>query len=251
MTRRRTLLLATAAIAVVGVTAAAGLTHRGGTPAAPLESPAAAAATRLPGSAPSPADPGRPTPTDRAVEVTWGPGPWGPIAIAGHPLLVPASPTDGPLRDRGDGWASDYAPTPIGAAIALLRGPWFVFAAPAALRPQVVAAVLTPAAAAEPGPVNPAEGWAIPGELLAGLAAQDVRLLGAVSRLTDPERAVVDVFQELATPTGPVVIRSTHDLTYTKGQWLIEANYSDSTGEQIPPNGVPSEFTVTGPQAAT
>ena len=173
------------------------------------------------------------------------------MSMAGHRLLVPSSPDHGPLRDRGDGWASDYAPTPIGAAIALLRGPWFVFAAPAALRPQVVDAVLTPAAAAEPGPVNPAEEWAIPSELLVGFAAQDVRLLGAVARLTDPERAVVDVYQQLATPTGPVVIRSTHDLIYTGGQWLIEANYSDSTGEQIPPTGVPTEFTVTGPQAAT
>lgn len=216
-----------------------------GTDPAVSAPPAEAAATPRPGSVPDPTDPGR------DGDVAWSVGPWGEVSVAGHPLLVPTSPEHGPLRDRGDGWASDYAPTPIGAAIALLRGPWFVFAAPAALRPQVVAAVLTPAAAAEPGPINPAEGWAIPGELLAGFAAQDVRLLGAVARLTDPDRAVVDVYQELATPTGPVVIRSTHDVTYTDRQWLIEANYSDSTGEQIPPTGVPSEFTVTGPQAAT
>ncbi len=239
---RRTTLVALGAGLLVVLVAAVLVARATGTDPAASAPPADAAATPRPGSVPDPTDPGR------APDVTWSVGPWGEVIVAGHRLLIPASPEHGPLQDRGDGWASDYAPTATGAAIAVLRGPWFVFAAPAALRPQVVAAVLTPAAAAEPGPVNPAVGWAIPSELLAGFAEQDVRLLGALARLTDLDRAVVDVYQELATPTGPVVIRSTHRLTFTDRQWLIEADYSDSTGEQIPPGGVPTEFTITGPE---
>lgn len=246
--RRTTLAALGAGLIAVLVTAVLVARSTGTDAAAPDPSTphplAAAAATPRPGSLPDPADPGR------GGDVDWSVGPWGETIVAGHRLLVPASPTHGPLRDRGDGWASDYAPTATGAAIALLRGPWFVFAAPAALRPQVVEAALTPAAAAEPGPVNPAAGWAMPAELLAGFAAQDARILGAVARLTEPNQAVVDVYQQLATPTGPVVIRSIHRLTYTDGQWLIEANYSDSTGEQIPPAHVPTEFTVVGPAGA-
>lgn len=198
-----------------------------------------------PGSLPDPADPGR------AGDVTWSPGPWGEATVAGHRLLVPSSTEQGPLRDRGEGWASDYAETETGAAIALLRGPWFVFAAPAALRPSVVAAVLAPAAAEEPGPVNPAAGWALPSDLLAGLAAQDLVLLGAVARLTDGRRAEVAVYQQLATDSGPIVIRSTHQLTYTDGQWLIEPSYTDGTGEQIASVDVPAVWTITGPEPRT
>lgn len=211
-------------------------------PAAPA-APTGAAVTPRPGSAPDPTDPGR------AGDLTWAPGPWGETVVAGHRLLLPASPTHGPLRDRGDGWASDYAPTPTGAAVALLRGPWLVFAAPPSLRAAVLATVLTPAAAAEPGPVNPTPGWALPGELLTALAAQDVRLLGADAQLTDDNHASVTVYQQTANPAGPVVVRSTHHLTYTDQQWLIEADYSDGTGEQIPLTDTPTVFTVPGPGA--
>lgn len=198
-----------------------------------------------PGSVPNPTDPGR------AGDVTWSPGPWGEATVAGHRLLVPSSTEHGPLRDRREGWASDYAETETGAAIALLRGPWFVFAAPAALRPSVEATVLTPAAAEEPGPVNPAAGWALPSDLLAGLAAQDVLLLGSVARLTDGGRAEVAVYQQLATDTGPIVIRSTHQLTYTDRQWLIEPSYAEGTGEQIASADVPAAFTIAGPEPRT
>lgn len=225
-----------AALAVAGV-----LVRSTGTDPASPEAPAGAAATPRPGSVPGSTDPGR------AGDVAWSAGPWGEVTVAGHRLLIPASREHGPFRDR-DGWANDYAPTPEAAAIAVLRGPWFVFAAPADLRAQVVAAVLTPAAAAEPGPVNPSTGWAIPGELLAGLAGQDVRLLGAQARLTGAGRAEVDVYQQVMDSNGPVVVRSTHRLTYTDRQWLIEADYSDSAGQEIPTSAVPTTFTVAGPE---
>jgi hypothetical protein len=226
-----------AAIAVVGV-----LVRSTGTDSASPEAPAGAAATPRPGSVPGSTDPGR------AGDVMWLVGPWGEATVAGHQLLIPTSREHGPLRDRGNGWASDYAPTPEAAAIAVLRGPWFVFAAPAELRSQLAATVLTPAAAAEPGPVNPSTGWALPGELLAGLAAQDVRLLGAQARLTDEGKAEVDVYQRVMDSNGPLVIRSTHRLTYTDRQWLIEADYSDSAGEEIPTSAVPTTFTIAAPE---
>lgn len=245
---RRPLLILTATTVAVTLTAAAASSHRDSPPAAPAVSPAAAAASRLTGSAPSPADPGRPTPTPTGT-VTWEPGPWGEVAIAGHRLLVPASPTDGPLRDRGDGWASDYTPTAVGAAIALLRGPWFVTAAPAALRPEVTAAVLTPAAAADPGPVNPAQGWAIPAELLTLFAGLDLRTLGAVATLTDEHQATVAVFQQRSTPTGAEVLRSTHRLVYGDRQWRIDADYADDPAQPVPADQLPTAFTITAPGA--
>lgn len=229
-----------AALAVAGV-----LVRSTGTDPAPPEAPAGAAATPRPGSVPGSTDPGR------AGDVAWAVGPWGEVTVAGHRLLVPASLQHGPLRDRGDGWASDYAPTPQGAAIAVLRGPWFVFAAPPELRAQVVETVLTPAAAAEPGPVNPSTGWAIPGELLNGFAGQDVLLFGAQARIVDEGRAEVDVYQRVADPRGPVVVRSTHHVTYADRQWLIEADYSDGAGEEIPTTAVPATFTIAGPEVAS
>ena len=237
---RRTLLALGAGLVAVLVTA--GVLTRGGPDPAASVPPVGAAVTPRPGSVPDSTDPGR------AGDVTWSPGPWGEVTVAGHRLLVPASAEHGPLRDRGDGWASDYTPTATGAAIAVLRGPWFVFAAPPALRPAVLATVLTPEAAGEPGPVNPAPGWAVPTDLVAGFATQDARLLGAVARLTDPHRAQVEVYQHLATATAPVVVRSTHHLTYTDRQWLIEASYADSPGAQVPVGEVPTEFTVPGPE---
>ena len=229
-----------AALAVAGV-----LMRSAATDPAPPEAPTGAAATPRPGSVPGSTDPGR------AGDVTWVAGPWGEVTVAGHRVLLPASREHGPLRDRGDGWASDYAPTPEGAAIAVLRGPWFVFAAPPGLRPQVVATVLTRAAAAEPGPVNPSTGWAIPGELLNGFAGQDVLLLGAQAWLVDMGRAEVHVYQRVADPSGPVVVRSTHHLTYADRQWLIEADYSDGAGEEIPASAVPTTFTIAGPEVGS
>ena len=127
-----------------------------GTDPAVSAPPADAAATPRPGSVPDPTDPGG------AGDVSWSVGPWGEVIVAGHRLLVPASPVHGPLKDLGDGWASDYAPTATGAAIALLRGPWFVFAAPAALRPQVVAAVLTRPPRPSPARSSPPRGGRSP-----------------------------------------------------------------------------------------
>jgi hypothetical protein len=115
----------------------------------------------------------------------------------------------------------------------------------------VVATVLTQAAAAEPGPVNPSTGWAIPGELLNGFAGQDVLLLGAQAWLTDKARAEVDVYQRVADPSGPVVVRSTHHVTYADRQWLIEADYSDGAGEEIPASAAPSTFTIAGPEVGS
>lgn len=231
-------------VPLLAALAVAGLVARPG-PHSPAASqpPVGAAVTPRPGSSPDSIDPGR------VGDLTWSPGPWGATRVAGHRLLIPASRTHGPLRTRGDGWATDYTPDPAGAAIALLRGPWFVFAAPPARRPDVVAAVLTAAAAAEPGPVNPAPRWAIPDELLTGLAGQDIRLLGAVATVPDPGRAVVEVYQRVTTRGRAVVVRSTHHLAYRDRQWLIEADYSDSLGQELPDSKVPATFTITGPGA--
>lgn len=239
---RRTALAGAALLAVLGLAVPLARTVAPA-PAAP-EPPAGAAGHPQP--APAATDPADAPPRGG---VTWAPGPWGDVVVAGHRLLVPASAQHGPLRDRGDGWASDYPATATGAAIALLRGPWFVFAAPRPLRAQVVAAVLTPAAAEEPGPVNPRPTWAMPAELLAGFADQRVRLLGAVATLTGPGRARVDVFHERVTPTGPVIIRSTHHLVHADRQWRVEADYSDGTGTHLPADQLPARFTVTAPGA--
>ena len=194
----------------------------------------------------SPAPPGTPA-SDPAVAIRWEPGPWGEVVIAGHRLLLPVSGTDGPLRDRGDGWSSDYPPTPIGAAIAVLRGPWLVFAAPAPLRQEVAASVLTAAAAADPGPVNPQPGWAMPPDVLAGFAGLDLRTLGVTATLIDPTRATAQVFLERTDPVGRVLIRTTHHLVWADRQWLIDADYSDSTGQPITAAELPARYTLAVP----
>jgi hypothetical protein len=171
------------------------------------------------------------------------------VSVAGHLLLLPASPTDGPLVPHPDGWASDYAPTTRGAAIAVLRGPWLVMAAPPALRDAVTARVLTPAAAAEPGPVNPGPGWALPADLRELLDGLDLRLLGATATLTDDDHAVVHVDHERVTPTGPVLVRTTHRLVYADRQWRIDADYSDAPAAVLDITQQPATYTVTGPEA--
>lgn len=196
----------------------------------------------------TPLNPRRTPATDTAAAaVRWEPGPWGEVVIAGHRLLLPASATDGPLRDRGDGWSSDYPATALGAAIAVLRGPWLVFAAPAPLRAEVAATVLTRAAAADPGPVNPRLGWALPPDVLAGFAALDLRTLGVTTTLTSPTKATAHVFLQRADPAGTTLIRTTHHLVHAGGQWLIDADYSDATGQPITTDQLPARYTLAVP----
>lgn len=180
-------------------------------------------------------------------DLRWEPGPWGEAVVAGHRLLLPASDVDGPLRDRGDGWSSDYPPTARAATIAVLRGPWLVFAAPATLRPAVVDTVLTEQAAADPGPVNPQPGWALPPDLLAGFAGQDLATLGAVATLTSEHRAAVEVYLRRTQPGGPVLFRTRHHLTWSARSWRIDADHSDATAQQLTPAELPARFTITVP----
>lgn len=244
MAIRRRIALTAAGAAAAGVCAAALVTsHRAGAPTAftpglVVIQPQPTGSASAGGVSPAPPD---------ESEVTWEPGPWGEAVVAGHRLLLPASDVDGPLRDRGDGWSSDYPPTARAAAIAVLRGPWLVFAAPATLRPAVVDTVLTEQAAADPGPVNPQPGWALPPDLLAGFAGQDLATLGAVATLTGEHRATVEVYLRRGDPGGPVLFRTRHHLVWSARSWRIDADYSDATAQQLTPADLPAWFTITVP----
>lgn len=232
MSRRPLLLLAGLGLAVtvgVGVWAAAG-PHPHGTAAAPPQ----------PGAQPTTSS----TPPDPGTAVRWAPGPWGPAKLAGRPLLLPASPTEGPLVDHGNGWASGYRPSPLAAAIALLRAGPSLAGAPPALHAQVEADTLTDIAdtAALIGPIrNQEPAWTLPAALLAAGAGSRVRLLGVVVDADDTQ-ARATVYQAVAGPGGDTITATGYDLVHGSGQWRVQA-----AGATTVVAGAPGRYTLPTP----
>ena len=184
------------------------------------------------------------TPTDPGDPVTWTEGPWGPATVAGSPVLLPASPTDGPLRDHGNGWADGYAPTALGAAIALLRAGPMVAAAPPDLHDQVDAATLTDTAdtAVLIGPVRNTEpAWTLPAALLTASQGATVRLLGVLVDLSGTHAATA-VYQAVGGPDGDILTATTYQLTYRARQWRVQS--ADAT-TAVP--GAPAHYTLPAP----
>ena len=115
-------------------------------------------------------------------------------------MLLPRSGVEGPLVERGEGWAVGYRPTPLGAAIAVLRQPLLVLAAPTGLHEQVDRACLTDPfrnAGLLGGTRNTTDGWAVPRATVDAAAATDVRLLGVTAQVENL-RAQARVFQAIA-----------------------------------------------------
>jgi len=215
MSSRRLLLALATLVAVVAVVVgwrAAADPH----PQGPSASPP------TPAGAPPP--PSLSTPPDRGGAVRWDPGPWGPATLAGSPVLLPASSTDGPLVRHATGWAEGYPPTAVAAAITVLRAGLMALGAPPALHTQVDAGTL-----ADPtrvgqliGPTrNEEPAWTLPAPLLSGGQAARVRLLGVVVDL-DGSRATAQVYQAVTGAGGDTLTRSTYQLIHRDQQWLID-----------------------------
>lgn len=200
-----------------------------------------------------PAAPGSASPTSATSvppqaghAVTWAAGPWGNLSLAGHRVLLPRSGVDGPLVDQGDGWAVGYRPTALGAAIAVLRQPLLVLAAPTRLHEQVVRACLTDTfrhAGLLGGTRNTTDGWALPRATIDAAAVSDVRLLGVTVQL-DGLRAQAKVFQAIAGgDTGDLMTATDYALAYgADRQWRI-----DALGAITVVTAVPTEYTLPAP----
>jgi hypothetical protein len=198
--------------------------------------------------APGPASPIAETsvPPQAGHAVTWVAGPWGNLALAGHRLLLPGSGVDGPLVDQGDGWAVGYRPTPLGAAIAVLRQPLLVLAAPTRLHAVVDQACLTDAfrnAGLLGGTRNTTDRWALPRATVDTAAASDVRLLGVTAQVEDL-RAEARVFQAIVgEDAGDLMTATDYVLLYgSDRQWRIHA-----VGSTTVVTGVPAQYTLPAP----
>ena len=185
-------------------------------------------------------NPGRP-----GVGVTWAAGPWGEAALAGHRVLVPSSPAEGPLTDQS-GVGVGYRATELGAAIAVLRQPLMVLAAPTRLHAQVDEACLTASARTAGllgGPRNKTDAWTLPPATLDAAAAADVRLLG-VTVDASGDQAQARVFQAVGgQDSGDLLTATDYRLAFgSDQQWRI-----DSGGSTTIVAAAPTYYTLPAP----
>lgn len=186
--------------------------------------------------------------------VRWVDGPWPPTVLAGQPLRIPESSSDGPLRDRGE-WASDYLPTPLGAAVAALRCGPLVLTAPPSRRGDVMTASMTADHIEQylaRYPLNDGPEWSVPEDVLVAAAATPAAVLGAVGRVDDSglaPTAEVEVFTLTgdATAATPRLARTTYRLIYQDRQWLME---TPQPGDTVAVNAPPPRYTVAVPQVS-
>lgn len=185
------------------------------------------------------------TPGQQGVRVTWAAGPWGEATLAGYRVLIPSSPTEGPLADQA-GVGVGYRPSELGAAIAVLRQPLMVLAAPTQLHAEVDDASLTASARRAGllgGPRNTTDSWTLPPATLDAAAASDVRLLG-VTVDASGSQVQARVFQAVGgQDAGDLLTATDYRLAFgSDQQWRI-----DSVGSTTVVAAAPPDYTLPAP----
>jgi len=192
-------------------------------------------------------------PAPAATDVAWGQGPWPDVSTCGWPLLLPSSPTLGPLVDQGEGWRDTYAAEPAAAAVAALRADWSAAAAPPRLRQRVLSASVTQAHAAQmlsqASALNGSDQWLMP--RLSDCDGGAMSLMGATAGWTGPQQAEVDVYWTLVGGGDMPVVQwmsTGYRAFYTPAdrQWRVEPADPDVEVLASPP----AAFTIPGPPRA-